>query len=89
MPEEGQSRLARSAAHPDHRLVCLDSYRGQASCEPQSVAQVGRQLGVSQAEVRRLYDAAADEVAYAVEHYAQSADNLPAGFRKSLMSPGR
>lgn len=57
--------------------------------EPQSVAQVGRQLGVSQAEVRRLYDAAVDEVAYAVEHYAQSADNLPAGFRKSLMSPGR
>jgi RNA polymerase sigma factor (sigma-70 family) len=57
--------------------------------EPQSVAQVGRQLGISQAEVRRLYDAAADEVAYAVEHYAQSPDNLPAGFRKSLMSPGR
>ena len=57
--------------------------------EPQSVAQVGRQLGISQAQVRRLYDAAVDEVAYAVEHYAQSPENLPAGFRKSLLSPGR
>jgi RNA polymerase sigma factor (sigma-70 family) len=57
--------------------------------EPQSVAQVGRRLGISPPEVRRLYEAAADEVAYAVEHYAKSPDDLPQGFRKSLMSPGR
>lgn len=57
--------------------------------QPQSVGQVGRRFGVKQSEVRELYVAAAEEIAYAVEHYANGAQNLPAGFRKSLASPAR
>lgn len=56
---------------------------------PQTVTQISRQFGIKHSEVRELYDSAAEEIAYAVEHYAKGANNLPPGFRKSLLSPSR
>lgn len=66
--------------------------------EPQTLAEVAEALspagsdgkaGISRERVRQLYVTAATDVANAVIAWARGEDNLPTGFRKSLLNPGR
>jgi RNA polymerase primary sigma factor len=57
--------------------------------EPQTLAQVADIYDISRERVRQIYTVAAIDVANAVQVWARGADNLPPGFRKSLLNPGR
>lgn len=67
------------------RLGLHDDHLG----EPQTLAQVADRYDISRERVRQIYAEAAQEVATHVMIWAKGADNLPPGFRKGLMNPGR
>lgn len=69
--------MLRLGLHPDH------------IGEPQSLAEVAERFDISRERVRQVYGEAAREVANQVCIWAKGAQNLPEGFRKGLMNPGR
>lgn len=69
--------LLRLGLHPDH------------VGEPQTLAEVSERFDISRERVRQVYCEAARDVANAVCIWAKGAQNLPEGFRKGLMNPGR
>ena len=76
-PRAGNIFLLRIGLHEDHMGT------------PQTLAEIGAVHNLSRERVRQIYSDAAAKVASAVEVWARGAENLPPGFRKGLMSPGR
>jgi RNA polymerase sigma factor (sigma-70 family) len=66
----------RLGMHPDHLGDAL------------SLSEIGDIYSLSRERVRQIYCRAAEEVATAMDYWAKGAENLPAGFRKGLLSPG-
>lgn len=76
-PRERTIFLMRLGMHPD--------YLGEGL----ALGEIADAVNLSRERVRQLYLDAATKIADAVEDWAQGAENLPAGFRKGLMSPSR
>jgi RNA polymerase sigma factor (sigma-70 family) len=75
--------LMRVGMHPDHLGESL------SLGEIVEVCQTVYGFKLTRERVRQIYTEAADDIATAMEYWAKGADNLPLGFRKGLMSPGR
>lgn len=69
--------LLRTGLHPD--------FPGESL----SLSEISEEVSYSRERVRQLYNEAAQDIATAMELWAKGPDNLPNGFRKALLSPGR
>lgn len=69
--------MMRVGMHPDHLGDSL------------SLGEIGEEFDLTRERVRQIYTEAANDIATAMEFWAKGAENLPDGFRKSLMHPGR
>jgi RNA polymerase sigma factor (sigma-70 family) len=69
--------LMRIGLHPEHP---------GDSC---TLAEIAAVFDVSRERVRQIYVASAGKVADMMEKWAKEEDNLPDGFRKGLMNPGK
>jgi RNA polymerase sigma factor (sigma-70 family) len=69
--------LLRAGLHPD--------FPGESL----SLSEISEEVHYSRERVRQLYNEAAEDIATAMEFWAKGPDNLPPGFRRALLSPGR
>ncbi|MEJ6002715.1 sigma-70 family RNA polymerase sigma factor [Paucibacter soli] len=69
--------LMRIGLHPEH------------FGDPRTLQDVGQHFDVSRERIRQLYVDAAEKVVQKVVNWAKGEDNLPEGFRKGIMNPGR
>lgn len=69
--------LMRTGMHPDHMG------------DPQTLQEISVVFKLTRERVRQVYTEAAIDIADAMMYWAKGEENLPDGFRKGLLNPGR